>query len=950
MPDATNHCYIRVQHRALPQRRGPASIGGMYSKEPPQQPGRLRSANLVLPATLVEGERSPTPAEPHRAPPPRIGKFLILRVLGAGGMGVVYAAYDEELDRKVAIKLLRAGIGDLDRGAARMLREAQAMARLSHPNVAQIHEVGEIDERVFIAMEFIDGHDAREWQTRATRDWREVLSVYLQAGHGLAAAHAAGLIHRDFKPDNVLVGDDGRVCVADFGLVLTGEESQAAAEALPSVSTLRSGSGLNTRLTATQAFVGTPAYMAPEQHLHDPVDARADQFSFCASLYEALHGVRPFAGVTREEICNGMLLGKMVPPPRRNEVPAHIHAALLRGLAVDREHRWPDMHALLLALAPRPRHALLLGAGLASLLLAGVVGAQAVAGGDASACAGAAAQLAPVWDPTRREAVRTAFARTTLPLAGHTSERVVTLLDDYADAWARTYRAACEAHQRGEQSSDLLDRRMRCLASRLADLGAVADVLADVDDAVAERAVQTAAALPPISRCSDSEALLAGLTPPRVIADVVARARAQLSGAAANRRAGRVESAKRLVEQATVAARALDYPPLLAEALQIRGEVEDDLGWVAAALATENEAFALALSLGHDAIAAEIATSQIFRTGVTLVRHEVADVWARNAEALLQRAAAGPEGWIYFHRTLGALHKSKGELPQARERFERALALSVQQPAYDHVATAALLNNFANTTTAEGDYALARQRFERAIAIYTTELGPDHPSLVRLKTNLGHSMLQAGDLPAAEAIYREALALCERLRGRQQLQCAEPLTGLGSLLARLGQYDEAQRLLERAIESYEATLGPDSPQLGSAVFNLGCMLLERGDATGARVLLERSQRINRAARGETYELLPFELTELARVAIALDDPVAARPLLEQALAYREHHPAGPEDLADTRFELARLLAADRQRLPHARELARLAELALRDLPAESRRHAEVKAWLDRFDR
>ena len=918
----------------------------MLVTEPPPHPDH-RLAHTVLPATLRESLAGPEPAEPQRAPPPRIGKFLILRLLGAGGMGVVYAAYDEELDRKVAIKLLRFDMSDAVRGQARMLREAQAMARLSHPNVAQIHEVGEIGGRVFIAMEFVDGHNAREWLARATRGWREALAVYLQAGRGLAAAHQAGLIHRDFKPDNVLVGADGRVCVADFGLARAGEESQVTVEAPPSASTL-SDASLDTRLTATHAFVGTPAYMAPEQHLHEPVDARADQYSFCASLYEALYGVLPYTGTNREEICSALLLGRLVAPPRRSEVPRTIHAALLRGLASDRGQRWPDMRALLRALEPRPRRALPLGVGLASLLLAGAVGAR-VAGSDKPLCDGAAAQLADVWDPARREALRARFAGTTLPLAGHTAERVAGLLDDYAHAWARTYGAACEAHQRGVQSSDLLDRRMSCLADRLADLDAVADVLIVADDAVAERAVQTVAALPPISRCSDNEALLAGLTPPRALADAVARVRAELSGATANLRAGRLEVAEKLAGQASAAARALDYPPLLTEALRTRGNVEEELGRIPAARATHEEGYALALALGHDAVAAEIATSQVFRTGVILVRHEVADEWARHAEALLQRAAAGPESWIYFHRTLGALHRSKGELSQARERYQQALALAEQLPAYDRVAIAALLNNLANNTAAEGDHALALQQFDRAIALYTVELGPDHPILVRVQTNLGNNLVRAGDLSAARVTYSEALALCERVRGPTQLHCAEPLTSLGTLLARLGEHDEAQRLLERAIENYEAALGPDSPQLGAAVFNLGCMLLERGDTTGARTLLERSQRIHRAALGETYELLPFELTELARVAVALGDPAAARPLLERALAYREHHPVSPDELADTRFELARLLAADPGQLPRARELARLAELALRDLPTEAQRHAEVTAWLARFE-
>lgn len=297
--------------------------------------------------------------------------------------------------------------------------------------------------------------------------------------------------------------------------------------------------------------------MAPEQHLHEPVGARADQYSFCAALYEALYGVLPYAGTNREEICTAVLLGQLAAPPRRSEVPRTLHTALLRGLAFDRGQRWPDMRALLQALQPRPRRALLLGAGFAALLLAAALGAQ-VAGSDGSICDGAAGQLANVWDAARREALRARFARTTLPLAEHTAERVATLLDDYADTWVRTYGAACEAHKRGVQSSDLLDRRMSCLADRLADLGAVADVLVAADDAVAERAVETAAALPPIARCSDNDALLAGLKPPLALTDAVARVRTDISGAEANLRAGRLEVAERLAGQASAAARALD--------------------------------------------------------------------------------------------------------------------------------------------------------------------------------------------------------------------------------------------------------------------------------------------------------------------------------------------------------------------------------------------------------
>ncbi len=214
------------------------------------------------------------------ARPARIGGFVVLRKLGEGGMGVVYAAYDEELERKVAIKLLRTDFSGEQQslGQARLLREAQAMAKLSHPNVAQIYAVGETSGAVFIAMEFVSGGNLREWMERATRPWRAVLAAYLQAGEGLAAAHAAGIVHRDFKPDNVLMGEDQRVRVVDFGLARPGDVALELMISAPGNSA--SGSFPGVELTQQGAFIGTPAYMAPEQHKREPADAQSDQFSF----------------------------------------------------------------------------------------------------------------------------------------------------------------------------------------------------------------------------------------------------------------------------------------------------------------------------------------------------------------------------------------------------------------------------------------------------------------------------------------------------------------------------------------------------------------------------------------------------------------------------------------------------------------------------------------------
>ena len=264
----------------------------------------------------------------------QIGRFAVLRKLGEGGMGVVYAAYDERLARRVAIKLLRSG------EHARLVREAQALARLSHPNVTQVYEVGEAHGRIFVAMEYVEGPTLSTWLA-TPRTAADILAVFLQAGEGLAAAHASGLVHRDFKPGNVIVGDDGRARVLDFGLARAGDSMTDGA--VPGATPVAVGSSL----TMTGALLGTPAYMSPEQHAALPIDARSDQFGFCAALFEALYDQRPYPGDTLPELAQSLLLGKLRPPRPRADVPAEVHAAVVRGLAPEPERRWPDMRELL---------------------------------------------------------------------------------------------------------------------------------------------------------------------------------------------------------------------------------------------------------------------------------------------------------------------------------------------------------------------------------------------------------------------------------------------------------------------------------------------------------------------------------------------------------------------------------------------------------------------------
>src|SRR3954463_9477532 len=318
-----------------------------------------------------------------------IGRYVVLGLVGRGGMGEVYAAYDPELDRKVAVKLLRVKPGNglsLAEGRQRTLREAQAIARLSHPNVVVVYDVGTVEDQVFIAMEFVDGNTVTYWLQSHQRTWQEIVKVFMAAGRGLTAAHDKELVHRDFKPDNVMVGRDGSVRVMDFGLAR--QVSDKPERGGPGVQTARSlatvamaleadqglstvvintapeamdtqeiathSAAFDTQLTRTGAMMGTPAYMAPEQFLGTATDARTDQFSFCVALYEALYAERPFAGNSMFQLTANVVQGNVKEAPPDANVPPWVRRILLRGLRPNADERFPSMKALLDALEKDP--------------------------------------------------------------------------------------------------------------------------------------------------------------------------------------------------------------------------------------------------------------------------------------------------------------------------------------------------------------------------------------------------------------------------------------------------------------------------------------------------------------------------------------------------------------------------------------------------------------------
>ncbi|NVB78608.1 MAG: serine/threonine protein kinase, partial [Kofleriaceae bacterium] len=429
--------------------------------------------------------------------PEAIGRYQIESVLGSGAMGVVYEAKDPQLERRVAIKLLR---GDAHRD--RLLREARAAAQISHPNVIAVFDAGIADGEVFMAMELIRGRTLRQWLADKERTWREIASVCVKAGRGLAAIHRAGLVHRDVKPDNILVADDGRIVVTDLGLV----RAEAGGSPIDGNAPID--------LTQTGALLGTPAYAAPEQ-LDGPrdIDARSDQFGYCISVYEALAGARPFDGATLSGLRESIDRGPAT--LARADVPARIKTALARGLAADPAKRWASMDDLVDelddVLAPKRRTAWL-AVGAAALAVASGVALYAVARSrvPGPSCNLGASTIAADWNPDVRASLGNAFAASKVTYAKSSWDAAAKLLDDYASQWARAYDEACAAtNVRKMQSAATLELRNQCLERRRVELRALLDVLRAPDATQVDQVSNAIGSLTPPSACGDSELLAA---------------------------------------------------------------------------------------------------------------------------------------------------------------------------------------------------------------------------------------------------------------------------------------------------------------------------------------------------------------------------------------------------------------------------------------------------------
>ena len=807
-------------------------------------------------------------AAPSPGPEPiRIGRYVVLGHLGEGAMGVVYSAYDESLDRKVALKLLRGRRGNDRQGRIRLQREAQALAQLSHPNVVQVYDVGEWSGQDFITLEFIRGQNLRGWLSARPRAWPEVLETFVQAGRGLAAAHAAGLIHRDFKPENVLIAEDGRVRVADFGLALPiGSESEVPPE--PQVS--QSGRSV-IRVTAEGMLVGTPAYMAPEQFLHRPADARTDQFAFCAALFEALYGYRPFAGETIAEISRRVLLGEMLAPPTRTPVPQWVADTIVRGMASEPERRFPTMDALLAELTRdrtkgRRRLAWLAGGAAA---IAGALALQLQAN---ETCQGAAAHLQGVWDAGRRAAVERAVLATGLEYAAETWSRVQGELDGYTEAWVNMHTAACQAHQRGEQSNLALDLRMHCLQRRLTDVDALVDILAEADAQTVTNAVQAVRGLPTIAACGDTAALLdeqrrLGKPDDPATAARVESLQAKLAQVEALIHAGQIVRALAVSETLPAEAREVGYLPTLAEAQLLRARALQESGAIRESAELLRQAQLTALKANHELVEARALVADVFVQSIELRDYAAAERSYERAEALISRIAP------------------------------------------DSLLAAELLNNLSAARLEARRLEEAEALDRAALALRRSVQPSDLLAISTSLANLGLDLVEMERFDEAERYAWESVELLRRSLGRQHPWTAMQEANLALLLFDTDRRDEARELIAVSLPALVGAVGKERPDASEFFAVSGMVHLEDAPERalaelrhayelGERSGLPRIRSLSRFGLAQgLWRFVPEErarAVELARQ--AAEDAAAAGRASRRAkiLAWLEQHaPAVP---------------------------------------------------------
>jgi serine/threonine-protein kinase len=671
--------------------------------------------------------------------------------------------------------------------------------------------------------------------------------------------------------------------------------------------------------------------MSPEQLAGDDADPRSDQFSFCAALYEALYGCRPFSGDTLLSLTACIARAQLAHPAVPREVHSRVLRALKRGLAFDAGTRFDSMKLLLAQLADPSRTWRRRALVAAALAIAAVVPAALVfsRAAPAIACPSPEQRLAGVWDERRQEATHQAFLKVKKPYAADAWQATKRTLDAYARDWAARQTTTCQAvRTQRENASETLWLQKLCLEHRFDEFSSVAQLLARADDDIVENAEAAAGALTPLAACADGASLEAMVRPPNDPAQRAAhdQTRLELNQGKALLLAGKYAEALTVIEHASAAAHQLAFLPLEAETLFVQGRLYDKTGNLPKAEQTLHQAIVAAEASGHDEIAARGWSLLAWVVGSRQARHDEGHRYALHARAVITHLGNRPELLAELQNQEGAIYLSEGDYEQARDQYQQALTLrerafgpshrdvgssasnlaialsrlgrldealalyrraeeiAEQTVGLEHPRRAQLLHNLAITEAKLGDYDQALADYQEAARILGKTLGPEHPQLAVPLASLSAAYLRAGRTDEALDCARRGLAIREKELGPKNPGVADSLSSLASVHLRRDELPQALALYERALALSEESLGPRHPSTGARLTEVGATLGKLGRHAEAHALLSRAVSVLEEKLGSDHLSVASSLELLAAETLALNRPAQAVPLYERALA------------------------------------------------------------------